>query len=118
MPWDEPGRLSRSGPGGVRRKGGMSVVRALVQNSGTSRTVVPLVTGGTGVRRGRKPKARVPDAVHWGGPGRSSDEGLVMRLEPRPWASRWTVGQSGDRKEPFASSRGRKPDESRGSRPV
>ena len=109
---------SRSWPGGVRRKGGMSMMLALVRNSGTSRAVAPLMTGGTGVRRGRRPKARVPDAVHWGGLGRSSDEGPVMRLEPRPWASRWAVGQSGNREEPFASSRSRKPDESRGSRPV
>ncbi len=43
---------SRSGPGGVRRKGGMSMMLALVWNSGTSRAVAPLVTGGTGVRRG------------------------------------------------------------------
>ena len=84
MPWDEPGGLSRSWPGGVRRKGGMSVVRALAQNSGTSRAVAPLVAGGTGVRRGRKLKARVPDAAHWGGSGRSSYEGAVMALERRP----------------------------------
>jgi len=109
---------SRSWPDGVRRKGGMSVVWALGWNSGTSRAVVPLATGGTGVRRGRKPKARVPDAVHWGGLGCSSDEGLVMRLERRPRASCWTVGQSGNREEPFSSCRSSKPDESRGSRPV
>jgi len=74
---------SRSWPGGVRRKGGMSVVRAFVRNSGTSRAVVSQ-GGGTGVRRGRKLKARVPDAVHWGGSGCSSDEGVVMTLERRP----------------------------------
>ena len=33
---------------------GMSVVRALVRNSGTNRVVVPPVTVGTGVRRARK----------------------------------------------------------------
>ncbi len=87
MSWDELGGLPRSRPGEVWRIGGMSVVRALVQNSGTRRAVAPLATGGTGVRRGRKPKARVPDAVHWGELGRSRAEGLVMRLEPRPWAS-------------------------------
>ena len=91
MPWDEPGELSRSWPGGVRRKGGKNVVRALVRNSGTSRVVAPPETVGTGVRRGRKPKARVPDAAHWGGLGRSSDEGAVMALEQRPQPSCWTV---------------------------
>src|ERR1035437_8513413 len=78
---------SRSWPGGVRRKGGKNVVRALVWNSGTSRVVAPLETVGTGVRRGRKPKARVPDAAHWDGLGRSSDEGAVMALERRPRTS-------------------------------
>jgi hypothetical protein len=92
---------SRSWPVGVRRKGGMSVVWALGWNSGTSRAVAPLATGRTGVRRGRKPKARVPDAVHWGGLGCSSDEGLVMRLERRPRASCWTVGQSGNQRGTF-----------------
>jgi len=43
---------SRSWPGGVRRKGGKNVVWAFVRNSGTSRSVAPLVTEGTGVRRG------------------------------------------------------------------
>ena len=84
-PGISPAGSSRSWPGGVRRRGGKNVVWALVRNSGTSRAVAPLVTtGGTGVRRGRKPKARVPDAVHWGGSGRSSDEGAVMALERRP----------------------------------
>ena len=73
--------LSRSWPGGVRRIGGMSVVWAFERNSGTSRAVASLVTERTGVRRGRKAKARVPDAAHWGGLGRSSDEGAVMALE-------------------------------------
>jgi hypothetical protein len=90
-PWDEPGGWSRSWPGGVRRKGGMSVVLAFERNSGTSRVVVSLVTEGTGVRRGRKPKARVPDAAHWGGLGCSSDEGPVMGLEQRPQALSWNV---------------------------
>src|SRR5680860_1082732 len=72
-------------------KGGKNVVRALVRNSGTSRVVAPPETVGTGVRRGRKPKARVPDAAHWGGLGRSSDEGAVMALEQRPQPSCWTV---------------------------
>jgi len=85
--WDEPGEWSRSWPGGVRRKGGMSVGRAFGWNTGTSRAVVPLVTEGAGVRRGRKPKARVPDAVHWGGLRRSSYEGAVMALERRPRTS-------------------------------
>jgi len=71
-------------PGGVRRKGGKNVVRALVRNSGTSRVVASLERMGTGVRRGRKPKARVPDVAHWGGSGRRSDEGIVMTLEQRP----------------------------------
>jgi hypothetical protein len=78
---------SRFWPGGVRCKGGMSVVRALVRNSGTSRAVASLVTEGTGVRRGRKPRARVRDAAHWGGLRRSSEEGAVMALERRPRAS-------------------------------
>ena len=66
-------------------------MRALVRNSGTSRVVAPPEMMGTGVRRGRKPKARVPDAAHWGGLGRSSDEGAVTALERRPQPSRWTV---------------------------
>ena len=49
-----------------------------------------------------KPKARVPEAVHWGGLGRSSDEGAVMALEQRPQTSRGTSGQPGDGEEPFA----------------
>ncbi len=81
---DKSGGVTRSWPGGVRRKGGKNVVRALVRNSGTSRAVASPGTVGTGVRRGRKPKARVPDAAHWGGSGRSSDEGAVMALERRP----------------------------------
>src|ERR1035437_8907110 len=94
---------SRSWPGGVRRKGGKNVVRALVWNSGTSRVVAPLETVGTGVRRGRKPKARVPDAAHWDGLGRSSDEGAVMARErrPRTLVDRGPLGQSGNREEPF-----------------
>ena len=106
LPWDEPGRLSRSWPGGVRRKGGVSVVRALGWNTGTSRAVASLATEGTGVRRGRKPKARVPDAVHWGGPRRSSDEGAVMALERRPRTSEGCLGQPGDGEEPLCTPSG------------
>ena len=76
---------------------------ALEQNSGTSRTVASLVTEGTGVRRGRRPKARVPDAVHWGGPRRSSDEGAVMALERRPRTSKGNLGQPGDGEVPSGS---------------
>ena len=77
-------------------------MQAFVRNTGTSRAVASLATGGTGVRRGKGPKARVPGAVHWGGPGRSSEEGLVMRLEQRPRASRGRLGQPGDGDEPSA----------------
>jgi hypothetical protein len=54
-------------------------VRALVRNSGTSRAVAPLFEREREYAEARKPKARVPDAVHWGSLGRSSEEGLVMR---------------------------------------
>lgn len=50
-------------------RGGMSIVRALVWNSGTSRAVAPLATGGTGVRRGRKPKAKSTGCGALGRPG-------------------------------------------------
>jgi len=100
LSWDQSGGVPRCWPGGVRRQGGMSVVRALGWNSGTSRAVVPLATGGTGVRRGPKPKARVPGAAHWGGLGRSSDEAPVMGVERRPQPLSGAFGQSGDREEP------------------
>jgi hypothetical protein len=118
LPWDELGGLSRSWPSGVRCEGGVSVVRALGWNTGTSRAVAPLVTEGTGVRRGRKPKVRVPDAAHWGGLRRSSDEGAVMALERRPRASEGALGQPGDGDEPLHPERSCKPDDGRLSRPV
>ena len=54
QPWDEPGGWSRSWPGGVRRKGGMSVVRAFGRKHGNQSCRRPLVIEGTGVRRGLK----------------------------------------------------------------
>src|SRR5674476_1395098 len=109
---------SRSWPGGVRRKGGKNVVWALVRNSGTSRVVAPPEMVGTGVRRGRKPKARVPDAAHWGGLGRSSDEGAVMALERRPRTSLERLANLGTQTRLLWNRRGTTPDESPGSRPV
>ena len=89
LPGDESGGVSRSWPGGVRRIGGMSVVWAFTWNSGTSRAVAlsHVCGSGTGVHQGRKTEVRVPDAVHWGGPGCSSVERAVMAWEQRPWAT-------------------------------
>ena len=72
-------------------------MRALVRNSGTSRAVLERERE---YAEARKPKARVPDAVHWGSLGRSSEEGAVMALERRPRTSSGPIGQSGDREEP------------------
>ncbi len=47
-------------------------MRALVRKPGTSRAVAPAAVGGNGSTPRRRPKARVPDAVHWGGLGRRS----------------------------------------------
>ena len=115
---DEPGGWSRSWSGGVRCRGGMSVVRALVRNSGTSRVVVPLIMGEREYAEAEKLKVRVPDAAHWGGLRRSSDEGAVMALERRPRTSKGDLGQPGDGDEPSGSDRGSKPDDGRLSRPV
>lgn len=86
VPRDESGGCSRFWPGGVRRKGGMSVALAFISNSGTSRVVV-LVNTRSGSTPRLKPKARVPDATHWGGLGCISNEALLMRVEQRPQAN-------------------------------
>ena len=54
LPWDESGGLLRSWPGGVRCIGGISVVQALLLNSGTSRVVVVVKTQRIGVSQGHR----------------------------------------------------------------
>ena len=93
-------------------------MQAFVRNTGTSRAVASLATGGTGVRRGKRPKARVPGAVHWGGLRHSSDEGAVMALERRPWTLWGRSANPVTGMSFLPSDRSSKPDESRGSRPV
>jgi hypothetical protein len=83
------------GPGGVRCKGGVSSLQALVWN----RRICRLDTFGQSKwvmsapwsSRGRTPgghghPGESTDARHRGGPARSSDEGPVVGLERRGWA--------------------------------
>ena len=65
----------------------MSVVLAFISNSGTSRVVVLGKSKEREYAEAQKPKARVPDATHWGGLGCISNEALVMRVEQRPQAN-------------------------------
>ncbi len=94
-PWGAPSarELPACGPGGVRRIGGVSSAQALVGNRRTCRLDTPwsaergadstplIARGRTASEEHRKRQST--DARHRGGPSRSSDEGLVMRLERR-----------------------------------
>src|SRR5215475_14990161 len=68
-------------------------------------------------------EAESTDAPERGGPPRSSDEGLAMRLERRGWVIAVDLGQLGNWEEPFvqrkaaAFTRWHEPDESKGSSP-
>ena len=92
LPWDEPGGCLLTGQVVSGIRGGASVVRALVRNSGTCRPdgaagqwsflVLRLVVWS------ENPKQLIcegesSDAGHRDGPTRTSDEGPVMGLERR-----------------------------------
>ena len=65
-----------------RHKGGVNLIQAFVRNVGTycmMRRENPISGGPT--------KGESIDAYSRGGPSRSSDEVLVMRMERRGWAS-------------------------------
>jgi hypothetical protein len=86
--------LPACGPGGARRKGGVSLLQALVGNKRSCRlgTVGQSKWAMLGplVARGRAPSGRNREgqstARHSGGPARSSDEGPVTEPERRGWA--------------------------------
>ena len=68
-------------------------------------------------------EAESTDAPERGGPPRSSDEGLAMRLERRGWVIAVDLGQLRNREEPFvqrkaaAFKRWHEPDDARVSSP-
>jgi hypothetical protein len=87
------------GPGGVRRIGGVSSLRALAWNRRTCRLdndgqskwvkVAPWSSRGR-TASGEHRERQSTDARHRDGTTRSSDEGLVMRLERRGRAGQVT----------------------------
>lgn len=70
VPRDESGGCSRFWPGGVRRKGGMSVALAFMLNTGTSRVFVLVENTGNGSMsrpEGRRREYRMPrTGADWG----------------------------------------------------
>ena len=93
------GELPARGPGGVRCIGGVSSSQAHIGNRRTCRLdthdQVKWVQSALWSSRGRTTsgenrKRQSTDARHRDGPARSSDEGLVMRLERRGRAGQVT----------------------------
>jgi hypothetical protein len=87
------------GPGGVRCKGGVSSLQALVWNRRTCRLdidgqiregMLPRWSSRGRTPRGQDHAGKSTDARHRGGPTRSSDEGSVMELERRGRAGQVT----------------------------
>lgn len=70
--------MPADGPIGIRHKGGVTLIQALVRNLGTCRPDVKGEIQAEGLR-----KDESTDAGHRGGATRSSDEGPVMGLERR-----------------------------------
>ena len=66
------------GPIGIRHKGGVTLIQALVRNLGTCRPDAKGEIQADGLREGES-----TDAGHRGGGVRSRVEGLVMRLDRR-----------------------------------
>jgi len=66
------------GPTGIRHKGGVTLIQALVRNLGTCRSDAKGEIQAEGLREDES-----TDAGHRGGGVRSRDEGLVMRPDRR-----------------------------------
>ena len=75
---EELGGCPADCPGGVRHKGGVTLIQALVWNVGTCRLDVKGETQVGGPHKGES-----PDARHGGGAVRSREEGPVMELNRR-----------------------------------
>ena len=90
--------------------------------SGTERENLAGDAKGKGAS-GSHREAESTDAPERGGPPRSSDEGLAMRLERRGWVIAVDLGQLRNREEPFvqrkaaAFTRWHEPDDARVSSP-
>jgi hypothetical protein len=84
-------------PGGVRHTGGASLVQALVRNVGTCRPMLEAAELLGGDRKGEPQRAatqrgRVPRRHDRGRSRRSSEEALVMGVEPRARATQdWSA---------------------------
>jgi hypothetical protein len=94
LTWDESGGWPDFCPGGIRHKGGVTLIQASMWNAGTCR---PDVKGE--IQAGGPCEDESTDAGHRGGAIRSSVEGAVMVLEQRDCVVQLWTGANRERKE-------------------
>ena len=86
--------MPADGPIGIRHKGGVTLIQALVRNLGTCR----LDAKGE-IQADRLRKDQSADARHRGGSARSRDEGSVMELDRRGCVVQLWTGTNRQREE-------------------